>query len=88
MITSTVEGYFLVFCAGPYQHCGKRLILLEWVEAEPDIMMPELAAKLKAEKDVTVHPASFSRVLLQAGLSFKKKPAGLGGQARGCAPGA
>ena len=46
--------------------------LLDWVEAEPDITMPELAAKLKAEKDVTVHPASLSRVLLQAGLSFKK----------------
>ena len=26
--------------------------LLEWVEAEPDITMPELAAKLSAEKDV------------------------------------
>ena len=62
--------------------------LLEWVEAEPDITMPELAAKLKAEKDVTVHPASLLRVLLQAGLSFKKKPAGLGGQARGRAPSA
>ena len=34
--------------------------------------MPELAAKLKAEKDVTTHPASLSRVLLKAGLSFKK----------------
>jgi transposase len=46
--------------------------LLEWVEAEPDITMPELAAKLAAEKNVTAHPASLSRVLLQAGLSFKK----------------
>jgi len=34
--------------------------------------MPELAAKLKAENDVTAHPASLSRVLLKAGLSFKK----------------
>ena len=48
----------------------------------------ELAAKLKAEKDVTVHPASLSRVLLKAGLSFKKNTAGLGGRARGRAPGA
>jgi len=62
--------------------------LLEWVEAEADITMPELAAKLKAEKDVTVHPASLSRVLLKAGLSFKKNTAGLGGRARGRAPGA
>ncbi len=47
--------------------------LLEWVEAEPDITMPELSAKLAAEKKVTAHPASLSRVLLKAGLSFKKK---------------
>src|SRR3977135_3039011 len=62
--------------------------LLEWVEAEPDITMPELAAKLKAEKDVTAQPAASSRVLLKAGLSFKKNTAGLGGRARGRAPGA
>ncbi len=34
--------------------------------------MPELSAKLAAEKKVTAHPASLSRVLLKAGLSFKK----------------
>jgi transposase len=62
--------------------------LLAWVDAEPDITMPELAGKLKAEKDVTVHPASLSRVLLKAGLSFKKNTAGLGGRARRRAPGA
>jgi len=63
-------------------------VLLEWVELEPDITMAELAAKLKAEKDVTAHPASLSRVLLKAGQSFKKNTAGLGGPARGRAPGA
>jgi transposase len=62
--------------------------LLEWVEAEPDITMPELATKLAAEKDVTAHPASLSRALLKAGLSFKKNTAGLGGRSRGRAPGA
>lgn len=62
--------------------------LLGWIDAEPDITMPELAAKLKAEKHVTAHPASLSRVLLKAGLSFKKNTAGLGGRARGRAPGA
>jgi transposase len=60
--------------------------LLEWVEAAPDITMPELATKLKAEKAVTAHPASLSRVLLKAGLSFKKNSAGHRGQARGRAP--
>jgi transposase len=62
--------------------------LLEWVEAKPDMTMPELSAKLKAERDVTAHPASLSRVLLQAGLSFKKNPAGHGGRTRGRASGA
>jgi transposase len=62
--------------------------LLEWVEAAPDITMPELAAKLKAEKGMTAHPASLSRVLLKAGLSFKKNTAGFGDPARRRAPGA
>jgi transposase len=62
--------------------------LLAWVEAAPDMTMPELAAKLRAERDVTAHPASLSRVLLQAGLSFKKNTAGHGGRTRGRAPGA
>src|SRR3990167_2802918 len=35
--------------------------LLEWVDAEPDITMPELAAKLQAEKAVTAHPRSEER---------------------------
>src|SRR5262249_60531048 len=62
--------------------------LLEWVEAAPDITMPELAAKLKAEKDVTAHPASLSRVLPKGGQSFKKNTAGLRGRTEGRAPGA
>ena len=57
-----------------------------WVEAEPNVTMPELADKLKAEKDVTAHPASLSRVLLKAGYSFKKNTSGLGGPTRRRAP--
>jgi transposase len=64
------------------------MALIEWVEVEPDITMPELAAKLKAEKDVTAHPASLSRVLLKAGYSFKKNTAGLGSRAPGRTPSA
>lgn len=56
--------------------------LIRWVETEPDITMPELAAKLLAETGVKVHPASLSRVLLQAGLSFKKNASGIGNRAR------
>ena len=78
--------------AGPPRWSGKLapylMALLEWVEAEPDITMPELAAKLQAEKAVTAHPASLSRALLRAGLSFKKNTAGHGGRARGRASGA
>jgi transposase len=58
--------------------------LIGWVEAEPDMTMPELAAKLLAETGVTAHPASLSRVLIQAGLSFKKNTSGLRNRARRC----
>jgi transposase len=47
--------------------------LLDWVEAEPDITMPELAARLQVEKAITAHPASLSRVLLKAGVSAGEK---------------
>lgn len=62
--------------------------LLSWVEAEPDITLPELAAKLLAEKGVSAHPASLSRVLLKAGFSFKKNASGFGGRTRRRAAGA
>ena len=52
--------------------------LIAWVEAEPDITMPELMAKLKAERHVIAHPASLSRALLKAGFTFKKNASGLG----------
>jgi transposase len=50
--------------------------LIGWVEAEPDITMPELAARLLAETGVEVHPASLSRVLIQSDFSFKKNASG------------
>jgi hypothetical protein len=50
--------------------CLPRLIA--WVEAVPDILMPELAAKLEAAMGVVAHPASLSRALLKAGFSTKK----------------
>ncbi len=56
--------------------------LVGWVEAAPDITMPELAAKLLAETGVEVHPASLSRALLQAGFSFKKNASGIRDRAR------
>lgn len=51
-------------------------LLIGWVETQGDLTMPELAAKLKAERGVTVHPASLSRFLLARGYSVKKNAAG------------
>jgi transposase len=51
--------------------------LIAWVDAQPDISMPELAAKLRAVTGVVAHPASLSRALSKAGFSFKKNAAGL-----------
>lgn len=51
-------------------------LLSGWVDAQGDITMPELAAKLKAERGVTVHPASLSRFLIVLGFTVKKNAAG------------
>lgn len=51
-------------------------LLIGWVEAQGDITMPELAAKLKAERGVTAHPASLSRFLIASGFTVKKNSAG------------
>ena len=51
-------------------------LLIGWVEAQGDITMPELAAKLKVECGVTAHPASLSRFLIRQGFSVKKNAAG------------
>ena len=57
-------------------------LLAGWVEAQGDITMPELAAKLKAAHDVTVHPASLSRFLIKCGFTVKKNFAGERGRSR------
>ena len=56
--------------------------LIEIVEAAPDITLPELAARLEAEREVKVTAPSLSRALIAAGFSYKKSPDGLG--ARTC----
>ena len=47
-------------------------MLIGWVEADGDITMPELAARLLAERGVSAHPASLSRLLIQHGFTVKK----------------
>ena len=54
----------------------------KWVDAEPDITMPELSARLVAATGVLAHPASLSRALLKVGYSFKKNAAGVGMRTR------
>lgn len=50
--------------------------LIAWVEAEPDMSMPELAVLLEAACGVIAHPASLSRLLLARGYTVKKNAAG------------
>ena len=61
---------------------ARRDFLIAEVKAKPDITMPELAARLRAEHGVTASPASLSRVLCAAGFSYKKNSDGLGARTR------
>lgn len=50
-----------------------RAFLLGVVDAQGDITMPELAARLAAERSVQALPSSLSRFLRAAGFTYKKK---------------
>ena len=56
--------------------------LIQTVEAEPAITMPELAVRLRAEHGVVAAPAMLSRFLCQRGFSYKKMPDGGGVRTR------
>jgi transposase len=58
-------------------------MLIAWIEAVPDMTMPELADKLFTERGVRAHPASLSRVLIGAGFSVKKNAVGCRDRAGG-----
>ena len=60
-----------------------RDFLIAVVEREPDITMPELAARLWAERKAHGHAASISRLLCRAGFTYKKTADGLGVRTRG-----
>lgn len=68
--------------SGAGKLAGYVTLLIRWVEAPPDVTMPELAERLKAERKVVAHPASLSRVLVAASLRYKKSPDGIGMRAR------
>ena len=56
--------------------------LIEVVEAEPDITMPELAVRLHADRSMTAAPASLSKLLCRAGFTYKKTADGIGMRTR------
>lgn len=62
--------------AGSGQLAAHAEALVRWVDADGDITMPELAARLLAERGVKAHPASLSRLLIQHGFTVKKNAAG------------
>ena len=56
--------------------------LVQTVEAEPAITMPELAARLLEEHGVVAAPAMLSRLLCRRGFTYKKIPDGRGMRTR------
>jgi transposase len=59
-----------------------RAFLVAAVEATPDLTMPELAARLLAERGVLAAEASISRLLCRAGFTYKKTADGIGMRTR------
>ena len=59
-----------------------KAVLIGWVEEKPDITMPELAELLRHTHGVTADPSALSRLLCQAGWTYKKIPGRTGGRAR------
>lgn len=62
---------------------GGRLVAFEsflvgTIERQPDITMPELAARLLDEHKMKADPAELSRFLCRCGFTYKKSPAGVG----------
>ena len=66
---------------GRLEVCASFLIGM--VEAKPDITMPELAARLAADRDVKADPAVLSRFLCRHGFTYKKSADGVGMRTRG-----
>ena len=58
--------------------------LIEVVEIEPDITMPELAGRLQADRGVKAAPASLSKLLCRVGYTYKKTADGVGMRTRRC----
>src|SRR5918997_3730769 len=59
--------------------------LIQSVESQPDITMPDLAARLWEEHGVRAAPATLSRYLCRRGFTYKKTADGGGVRTRRCA---
>jgi len=59
-----------------------RDFLISQIEAQPDITMPELAVELERVRGLKAHPASLSKLLCQAGFTYKKTADGVGVRTR------
>jgi transposase len=59
-----------------------KAFMIARVKQKPDITMPELAAELLAARGVEASPASLSRVLCNAGFTYKKTAHGVGARTR------
>jgi len=76
--------------AGGRRHAkleAHRALLLERVEAQSDITMPELAAELQSITGVSAAPATLSRWLRRNGYRFKKNAAGQRARSSRCPAG-
>jgi transposase len=62
--------------AGKGKLAAYRDIVVGWVEAQGDLTLSELAARLLDEHKVTAHLSSLSRLLTAAGFTVKKNTAG------------
>ena len=62
-------------------------VLRGWIEAEPDLALSELSARL-AKQDVLIKPGALWHQLNKWNLTFKKNPARQRARARGRAAGA
>ena len=58
--------------------------LIAWVKEKPDITLPELARLLEQVHHVKAHPSALSRLLGQAGWTYKKIAGRSGDRARRC----
>jgi transposase len=61
---------------------GMESVLRAWIEAEPDLALSELSARL-AQQDVFIKPGTLWHQLNKWNLTFKKNPARQRARARG-----